>query len=149
MAIIRFDPYRTWENISKKMNDFTSQFEQGFNVEYGSFSPRVDIKEDEQNIIIEAELPGIKKEEVKITLNDENVLTIRGEKRREEKIEEKQEDKCYIRVERNFGSFTRSFMLPENINKESVQAKYDNGVLYLTLQKKEPEKPKEFNVEIV
>jgi len=85
MAIIRFDPYRTWENISKKMNDFTSQFEQGFNVEYGSFSPRVDIKEDEQNIIIEAELPGIKKEEVKITLNDENVLTIRGEKRREEK----------------------------------------------------------------
>jgi len=70
-------------------------------------------------------------------------------KEEKKKIEEKQEDKCYIRVERNFGSFTRSFMLPENINKESVQAKYDNGVLYLTLQKKEPEKPKEFNVEIV
>lgn len=144
MALVRFDPFRGFENLSKKMSDFIGDFDKGVNIEFGGFAPRVDISEDEKYLYVHAELPGINKENVKITVNDDNVLIIKGEKKREEVVE----DKTFIRVERNYGSFSRSFMLPDNVKTESISAKYENGILSLTLEKIEPVKPKEVHVEI-
>jgi HSP20 family protein len=85
------------------------------------------------------ELPGLAKDHVTVAINDGNVLTIRGEKKREEKTD----DKNYVRVERSFGSFTRSFTLPENLETTAVQATFEHGVLTVTIPKKEPAAPKE------
>lgn len=148
MSLVRFDPFRGFENLSRRMHDFVGEFDKGFNFEYGSFAPRVDIMEDEKTLSVHAELPGIKKEDVKVSINDDNVLIIKGEKKREVKQEEKDDNCTYIRVERNYGSFSRTFMLPDNINTDSVSANYENGILTLLFDKKEPQKPKEVNVEI-
>jgi len=93
---------------------------------------RSDISEDEKAIYIEAELPGVKKEEIKLNLEDD-VLTISAERKQE--TEEKK--KNYHRVERIFGNFSRSFRLGDNIDKENIEATYDNGVLNLVLPKVE------------
>jgi HSP20 family protein len=106
-----------------------------FNAGFNANAMRVNIAEDEKNIVIEAELPGLKKDDVKISVED-NVLTIRGERKQEN--EEKK--KNYHRVERFYGSFSRSFTLGENVDKENIDAKYENGVLHLTLPKVEPVK---------
>lgn len=148
MAIVRFDPFRSFEGITRKMQNIASEMEKGFNVEYGSFAPRIDIYEDEKSLYLQAELAGVKKEDVKVSINDENVLIIKGEKKRELKTENKDDERCFLRVERAYGEFTRSFMLPENIDKDSISAKYDSGVLEITLAKKEPEKPKEVEIKI-
>lgn len=148
MAIVRFDPMRGFESLARRVNSLTSEFEKGFNVEFGSFSPRIDISEDEKSIYLNAEIPGIAKDDIKLTINDDNVLILKGEKKRENKSEEQNEQSSFIRMERSFGEFTRSFMLPENINKDSISAKFDNGILMVTLEKKEPEKPKEIEVTI-
>lgn len=148
MAIVRFDPFRSFEGVTRRMQNIASELEKGFNIEYGAFAPRIDIYEDEKNLYLHAELAGVKKEDVKVSINDENVLIIKGEKKREMKSENKDEERCFLRVERAFGEFTRSFMLPENIDKESISAKYDSGVLEITLAKKEPEKPKEVEIKI-
>jgi HSP20 family protein len=148
MAIIRFDPFRGFESLSRRMSQLASDFEKGLTIDYGSFAPRVDISEDEKKLYFHVELPGIAKEDVKVSINNDNVLMIKGEKKREERFEDKAEDKCFLRVERVFGAFTRSFALPENINTDSISAKYENGVLNIELDKKEPEKPKEVLIEI-
>jgi HSP20 family protein len=99
-----------------------------------SFNPRVDISEDEKNIFINAEIPGVKKEEIKISLQD-NILTISGEKKSET---EEKKDKNYYRSERVFGSFTRSFTLPEEINPDKVEAKFEEGILKIVIEKASP-----------
>jgi len=103
---------------------------------------RVDISEDEKNLYIEADLPGVKKEDLKVTIED-NLLTIRAE-RRAETTESK---KNYYRTERVFGSMTRSFTLSDNVNKDAIEAQFSDGVLKLTLPKIEPVvKSKEISV---
>lgn len=148
MAIFRFDPVRSFEGLTKRMNEFVSDIDKGINIEFGSYAPRVDIIEDEKNIYIQAELAGVPKEEVKVSVNDDNVLSIKGNKKRSFNENEKLEDKTYIRSERNFGEFSRAFLLPDNVKKDSIQAKFENGVLFLNLEKIEPEKPKEIHVDI-
>ncbi len=147
MSIVRFDPFRNFEGLTRRMNSFMSEFDKGLGLEFGDFSPKVDISEDEKHIYFHAELPGLDKEDVKVTINND-VLIIKGEKKREEKIEENDEDNCFIRVERRFGEFSRSFVLPDNINSDSISAKVNNGVLDISIEKTEPEKPKEVKVEI-
>jgi len=145
MAIVKFEPFRGFEGIARKMNDFLQGFDRSvFDVEFGNFVPRVDVNEDEKNLYIQAEVPGIPKEEIKVSINDENVLTIRGEK----KQEEKREDKTHIRIERNYGSFTRSFVLPDYIKKDTVNTKFENGVLSIQFEKTEPVKPKEVEIKV-
>ncbi len=144
MSLVRFDPFRGFESLSKKMNDFVGEFDKGFNIEFGSFAPRIDIAEDEKSIFFHVELPGIKKEDVKVSITDGNIMMIKGEKKREEKVE----DKSFIRVERNYGSFSRSFELPNNVKTDSIAAKFEDGVLNISLEKIEPQKPKEVEVEI-
>jgi len=144
MTLVRFEPYRSFERLGRKMNTFMDDFEKGFSFEMGGFSPRVDITEDDNNLFVHAELPGLSKDQVKVSVNEERLMTISGDKKKQEK----EEGKNYIRNERNFGSFTRSFSLPEYIDVENINAKFENGVLELSLKKIEPPKPKEVEVRI-
>ncbi len=154
MTMIKFDPFRGFDALTKKMNTLVNDLDKGFNFEMGNFSPRVDIIEDEKQLNFNFELAGVKKEDVKVTINDENVLIVKGQKYREnidESVNENESEnspKYFIKVERNFGEFTRSFVLPDNVNKESISAKYENGILHLTFEKKEIEEPKVVEVEI-
>lgn len=144
MTLLRFDPARSFETIARKMSDFTSEVEKGISFEFGSFSPRIDISENDKTLNVIAEIPGVNKEDVQLTVNDENILIIKGTK----KAYEKDSEKKFVKVERGFGDFSRSFMLPDNINKDSISAKFENGVLTVKLDKKEPEAPKEIKIEI-
>ncbi len=146
MAIVRWDPFREMNTMIRRMNDFLGDIDFSTHPESGGFLPAVDISEDEKNIYMNIELPGVKKDDVKIKVMDDNVLVVSGEKKREVKEEDK--DRSYLRIERSYGEFTRSFVLPENVNKDKIDAKYDNGMLHLTIEKKEPEKPKEKLIEI-
>ncbi len=121
--------------IDRVFDDVFRDVMPSFNTGFNPNAMRVDISEDEKNIYIEAELAGLKKEDVKVTIED-GVLTIRGERKQES--EEKK--KNYHRVERVYGSFSRAFTLGENIDKDNIEAKYEDGVLHLTLPKVEPVK---------
>jgi len=149
MSMLRFDPYRGFENLQKKLSEIASEVEKGVSVEFGGFAPRVDISESNNTLFFYIELPGIMKENVKVSINDENLLIIKGNKLYPDKEAAAKENRIVVRSERNFGEFTRSFMLPDNINRESISAKFDNGVLEITLTKKEPEKPKEVEINIL
>ncbi len=149
MAVVRFDPFKGFESITRKMGALVDDIEKGVRLEVGSFSPRVDILEDDGKLVFQAELPGVPKEDVKVTINQDRVLLIKGEKKRDEQVDENSCDKCFLKCERNYGAFARSFMLPDNIAEDSIKAKFENGVLEIALEKKEPEKPKEVNVDIL
>jgi len=145
MGIIKVDPFRGFDTMMRRMNDVFDDVQRGgIRFEVGDFSPRVDIADDEKALTINAELPGIAKDDVKITVNGDNVLTIRGEKKREET----QEEKNYMRVERSYGSFTRSFALPDTVDSQNISASFTDGVLTISLAKREPAKPKELEVTI-
>jgi len=148
MAIVRLDPLRGFESLARKMSSVASEIDKGFNLEFGNFSPRIDISEDANHIYLQAEIPGLTKDNIKLSINDDNVLVLKGEKKREVKSEDSKDGSYYVRMERSFGEFSRSFILPDNVNKDSISAKFDNGVLNVTLDKIEPEKPKEIEVSI-
>jgi HSP20 family protein len=147
MALMKFDPMRGFDTLARRMSDVAGNLEKGINFEYGAFAPRVDISEDDKHLYLNAEIPGVNKDNVKVSVKDDNVLTIKGEKKAE--VKEEDEDKSYIRLERSYGEFTRSFQLPENVDSDSVEAKFEDGVLNITLDKKEPEKPKEKEIKIL
>lgn len=107
------------------------------------WAPAVDIKETDEAFTIEAELPGMKKEDVKVTVDD-GVLSIQGERKHEEETE----DKKHHRIERVYGSFLRRFTLPENVDENSIKASFQDGVLTLNLKKAEPKEPKAIEVNV-
>lgn len=107
------------------------------------WAPAVDIKETDQAFTIEAELPGMDKKDVKVTVQD-GVLSIEGER----KHEEESQDKKLHRIERYYGSFMRRFTLPDNVDENSVKASFKDGLLTLTLQKAEPKEPKAIQVDV-
>ena len=155
MSYYRIDPYRGMENIFRKVQQMTEEFEKGFTVEYGNFTPKIDICEDEKHLYIQAELPGVMKEDVKVSINEENYILIKGSKKRPfengevaSDNEVRKEERSYIKAERSYGEFTRSFILPDKVNKESITAQFENGILHITLAKIEPAKPKEIEISI-
>ncbi len=144
MPTFRFDPSKGFESIGRKMSEIAGDIESGIDFEIGGYTPRVDINEDDNGVYFFAELPGVKKENVKVSVSVDNVLTIKGEKFQED--ENKERD--HVRSERKFGNFKRSFMLPDNVSKESIKANFQDSVLRIQLEKAEPEKPKEYEVNI-
>lgn len=146
MAIVKFDPFREISSAMSKMNEFLTDFDKLFYTENRGFYPSVDISEDEQNIYLNIELPGLGKDDFQVKVKENNVLVIKGEKKQETKTEDKERN--YIRIERHFGEFSRYFTLPDNVNTEKIDAKFNNGVLSVTIEKKEPEKPNEKLIEI-
>jgi len=144
MAIIRWDPYRDVVTLRERMNrlfdDAFSSREQG-DLTAGTWSPSVDIHEKDKELVLTAEIPGVKEEDVDVEIED-NVLTLRGKKEFEK--ETKEED--YHRIERSYGSFYRSFTLPTNVDRDKIEANFDDGLLRITMPKKPELKPKKVNV---
>jgi len=139
------DPFRELFELQRGIHQL---FDEGYapareEVALQAWAPPVDVYEDENSFLIKVELPEINRDDVKVSLN-ENVLSISGERRVEN--EEKREN--YHRVERSYGQFHRSFTLPQNVNAEAINAQFKDGVLRLTLPKKEEAKPKQIEVKI-
>ena len=137
-------PARYRQNILLPINSLLEEFFGDMNPECSAqvgFKPPLDWCEDEGHCSVQLELPGMKKEEVKISL-EENVLTIRGEKKREELLDKEE----YRRVERNFGVFERSFMLPKEIREDAICAEMKNGILKIRIQKTEKVEPHKITI---
>ena len=147
MTIVRWDPFRELEDMSERLNRVFSRpsvrSNGKENLTVADWMPIVDISETEAEYLIKAELPDVKKEDVKVTVEN-GVLTLQGERRQEK--EEK--GKRFHRVERSYGSFARSFSLPESVDDAGVKAEYKDGVLNLHLPKSEKVKPKAIDVKV-
>ena len=145
MSIMKYDPFRELRGLQDEMNRlFLSNFSRGAadgELMRGAWSPQVDIFENKDQIVLEAELPGMKPEDVDISIEN-NVLTLRGERR----FEKKDDGDNFHRVERSYGSFTRSFTLPPTVSAENADAVFENGVLHLTLAKREEAKPRRIEI---
>lgn len=149
MSLVKFDPFRNFSSLTNRMNSMLDEFDTDrMFSNSGGFNPSVDVHEDEKQITLEAEIAGVKKEDIKVSINDGNVLVLKGKKSRENKTEDEKDGTTFLRVERSFGEFTRSFMLPDNVDTDSINAEFKDGLLKVTLDKKEPEKPKELEVKI-
>jgi len=146
--IIRRDPYFGLTSLQDRVNQLFNQafgsFE-GFGLDYpltsANFVPPVDIFEDQENITLVAEIPGVKPEDLNVTLEN-NLLTISGE--RKFKTEEKEEN--FHRLERRYGKFTRSFTLPTMVDADKVIATFENGIMNITLPKRAEFKPKQITI---
>ena len=129
------------------MDDFIEKFFYGWpsyeKDSSAAWTPRVDVTENDDGIIIDMELPGIEKNDVKVEVKD-NVLVVSGERKNDREYNEKN----FHRIERHYGKFERSFGLPETVNPEKVSASYKNGVLTLEMAKTEKAKPREIAVEV-
>ena len=145
MSITRYDPFRDLRNLQEEVNRlFTGNVGRSFDDEgiaRGSWSPSVDIYENKDHIILEAELPGMNREDFDLSVEN-NVITLRGERH----FEKKDETDNYHRVERAYGSFTRSFTLPNTVTAEGATADYRNGVLRVTLPKREETKARRIEI---
>jgi HSP20 family protein len=131
------------EEMNRLFNDFFSQSPAKSERGDVIWDPLVDISETENEIVVHAEIPGMKKEDVKINIQD-NVLTISGEKKRVESEKEHN----YHRIERAYGCFERSFSLPSSIELDKVKATYKDGILTISLPKTTEEKPKEVSIDV-
>jgi HSP20 family protein len=145
MAIIRWDPFRDLVTLRDKMNrlfeeTFTGRGEKKDLVS-GTWSPSVDIYETENALVLSAEVPGMKEDEIEIKIED-NTLILQGER----KFEKETKEENYHRIERSYGSFYRSFTLPNSIDQDKIQAVHENGVLKITMPKKPELKPKKVKV---
>lgn len=145
MSPVRTPPFRSLVDIQREITDiFDDVLLRGGEVIRAGlhrWSPRVDIYEEGSNLVLRAELPGMKREDIDIHVHG-NVLTLRGERKREEEVKEEH----YHRSERYFGSFSRSFTLPQHVDAERIEASYNDGVLTVTLPKTEESEPKKVEV---
>jgi len=146
MTIVRYDPFRDLRTLQEEVNrlfstNLTRAFGDDEGIGRGAWSPSVDIFENKDQIVLEAELPGMKQEDFDLSIEN-NVITLRGERR----FEKTQETDNYHRVERSYGAFTRSFTLPQTVSGEGATAEYNNGVLRVTLPKREEAKPRRIQV---
>ncbi len=139
------DLYRPFEEMQKVMDRFFEEFPRiwPLTVSNETFTPAVDISETDKSYEFEIELPGMKKEDVQIEVND-GVLTVSGEKR-EEKKEEK---KGYRKIERSYGKFERSFSLPSDVDEKNITAKFENGLLNISIPKSPEAKESRRKIEI-
>ena len=143
-SISRFEPFRTHslqEQIGRLFNDAFERSADESSIT--TWAPAVDIYETEHELVVKADLPDVKPEELDIRV-ESNILTIRGERKFEKKVNESN----YLRVERAYGAFSRSFSLANTVNSEAIKAEYKNGVLTLTIPKREEAKPKQIKVNV-
>jgi HSP20 family protein len=151
MTIVRWEPFRDLVGLQDRMNRlfddaFRGAGRTGGEDDWslgGSWAPAVDIYEKEGNIVLKAELPGVDPKDVEVRVEN-NVLTLRGERRFDNEV--KREN--YHRIERAYGSFSRSFTLPNVVDTEKIKAEYKEGVLRMTLPQKEEAKPKQISISV-
>jgi len=147
-ALTRWDPFRELEDLQSRLSTMFGRVPLRKNgdkevMTVAEWAPLVDITEDEKEYLIKAELPEVKKEDIKLTVHDD-VLTITGER----KYEKEEKGKKYHRVERAYGSFTRSFTLPDDADATKVMAESKDGILKVHVPKSEKAKPKSIEVKV-
>ena len=140
--LVTWDPYREFRSLSDRVNRiFGATSARRGEESLGNWMPPVDIAEDKDKIVLTAELPGFKEDQIEVQMEG-GVLTLRGERR----FEEEKEGRNYHRVERSYGQFARSFTLPNNVDKEKVQATFSDGLLSVELPKREEAKPRQIKI---
>jgi len=144
-SISRWDPFR---NFSAFQDQFNRMVESSLkaspdNSALTTWAPAVDIYETENDLVLKADLPEVAEKDIDIRVEN-NMLTIRGERKFEESVKEDN----YLRVERAYGSFSRSFSLPTTVDTESIKANYKNGVLTVELPKRAESKPKQVKINV-
>lgn len=138
MTLIKFEPFRDLDLLNTNIRRFFDDFPTTAQEFSSTYHPQIDIYEDDKKIYFEAEVPGISKKDLNISVHD-NVLMVTGEKKKE--LEQK--GKNFFRSERSYGSFTRSFTLPDEVNTEKIEAKFNDGILKIEIEKAAPKKPEE------
>src|SRR5260221_2274796 len=144
-TIARWEPFRRATSLQDQVNRlFSDVFERGSEESsLTAWAPSVDIYETEHELVVKADLPEVDPKDLDIRVEN-NILTIRGERKFEKKVNEEN----YLRVERSYGSFARSFTLANTVNSEAIKADYQNGVLTLNIPKREEAKPKQIKVNV-
>ena len=147
MAVVKWDPFRDLLSIQDRMNRLFEQTLSRSRSEEGiaasTWTPAVDIYETPETIVLKAELPGLSREDIEIQIRD-NALTLKGERRFAKDVQQEN----YLRIERAYGAFQRSFTLPATIQQDKIRAVFRDGVLELTLPKAEEAKPKKIAIEV-
>ncbi len=144
-TITRWEPFRGATSLQDQMTRlFNDVFERaGEESSLTAWAPSVDIYETEHELVVKADLPEVDPKDLDIRVEN-NILTIRGERKFEKKVSEEN----YLRVERAYGSFARSFTLANTVNSDAIKADYQNGVLMLSIPKREEAKPKQIKVNV-
>ena len=144
-VLTRWDPFREFTTLQDRMNRL---FRDSFGESRGEealtqsvFAPPVDVYEDEHHVTLKIEVPGIDEKDIDIRVEN-NTLTVHGER----KFEKEEKEENFRRVERQYGSFTRSFTLPNTVDSENIQATYEKGMLKIQLAKKAEAKPKQIKI---
>jgi HSP20 family protein len=151
MAIVRWEPFRDLVGLQERMNRLFDESFRGLGRSSseddwalgGSWAPAVDIFQQDGSIVLKAEVPGMDPKDVEIRVEN-NVLTLRGERKLDNEVKKEN----YHRVERSYGTFTRSFTLPNLVDTEKIKADYRDGVLRVTLPTKEEAKPKQISISV-
>ncbi|MGC2696355.1 MAG: Hsp20/alpha crystallin family protein [Candidatus Angelobacter sp.] len=138
--ITRIDPFRELASFFENFAETSGGKEQ---LAAGSFVPPVDVYEDEQNLVLKLEVPGLNEEDLNISLENDT-LTVQGER----KFEKAEKEENFHRIERRYGSFVRTFKLPKTVDSDKVEASYEKGILKIILAKKAEAKPKQIKVGI-
>jgi len=144
-TIARWEPFRGVTTLQDQFNRlYNDVFERkGEETSLSAWAPAVDIYETEHDLVIEADVPDVDPKDLDIRVEN-NILTIRGDRKFEKKVNEEN----YLRVERSYGSFARSFTLANTVNADAIKAEYQNGVLALSLPKRGEAKPKQIKVNV-
>jgi len=146
MSMTRWEPFRGLNTLQEQVNRL---FEDSFSrsrsghAELASWAPAVDVYETESELVVKADLPDVQEKDIDVRMEN-NTLTIRGER----KFSNEVQDDNYLRVERAFGTFSRSFSLPNTVNTEAIKADYRNGVLSVRMPKREETKPKQIKISV-
>lgn len=146
MSITRWDAFRNMATLHDQVNrlfEGNLQGNRSDNSALTTWAPAVDIYEDENALVIKADLPDMNEKDLDIRVEN-NTLTVKGERKFEQKVKEEN----YLRIERTYGAFSRSFSLPNTVNTEAIKAEYKNGVLTVELPKRAESKPKQVKVNV-
>jgi len=155
MALIPWRPRETWWDPLRDLEAIQNEMNKMFNSSLvrwgdrdvglleGAWSPAIDVYDSKDNVMVKADIPGMKKDEIEVSVHGDTLI-IKGEKKQEKEVKEKD----YVRTERFYGSFNRAISLPAAVDASKVNATYKNGVLELVLPKKEESKPKQLKIDI-
>jgi HSP20 family protein len=145
-TIARWEPFRGLSTLHDQVNRLFNETTfrgQGEDSALTTWSPAVDIYETENELVVKADLPDVAEKDIDVRVEN-NLLTIRGERKFDKSVSEDN----YLRVERSYGAFSRSFSLPNTVNAEAIHGEYKNGVLAVTMPKREESKPRQVKVSI-
>jgi HSP20 family protein len=144
MAINRWDPFREVMALQNRVNSLFREMNEGDSpLTTASFVPAVDIYEDPKKVVLKLEVPGIEEKDLDVRVEN-NTLTVKGER----KFDKEEKEENFHRIERRYGTFFRSFTLPNTVDSEHINAGYTNGILRLELNKKPEAQPKQIKVNI-